>query len=344
MNCEEVKSKIYSFLEDSMAESLRQSVRDHLICCPQCRDYGESLQTLANDIGKLFQGDLPPAFVDTLRGEIERHQEKRALVRTGLRIGLSAAGLLLLLYAVWAGVSQLSAKTKLEAEEVQRALRSKAAEGTLLELERMDAILKRSMGEETAKDRGSAHLPSVIQLKPFHWDLVLKTESQREFLRNQISSLQGEMEYQSSPLLILHLEFSELKTLMNILAGFPSVNRTGPPLTPSQLPESEKPIRVSLWMDTEEFSKSEILYQHWHFSFLMKNSFSFLNELKALGLRIVHEAPDLWVIELAGADWDLLQKLIENFPGLVVNDYTDQKLGDLDPNAMIRVVIYIEEG
>lgn len=91
MNHGQLKQWVSSFIDDEANEEQRREVLSHLESCIECRTLVSEAKMLRDDIRRMADVDLPPAFVYGVLRRVRNDQEqvRAGIDRLGMRVVLA---------------------------------------------------------------------------------------------------------------------------------------------------------------------------------------------------------------------------------------------------------------
>ena len=346
------------YLEDLLAEPLREEMRGHLDRCAACRNYMLEFGSFASDLRRMARAGLPFDLAGGLKKQLEAGREGKKFfpflfsLRL-LKFTFAAAAFAAFLLAVNWGRFYFSAKwgEKIEPSPILPILQPAApalspyAGLAVRELQNIDHRLSRITESGSRAATVPTPLASSITLRPFHWHLAFDTLDQRDSFARQILSLASQVSFQIPECLVLDTNRQELEKLIFLIENSGGLTWKGKKIEREKLSGFQGPLRVSLILEAPSPGKSPARFIHWHFHFSLPNRFVLLESLKGQKIQFVYEAPELWALWVSPEEFLKLKEEIRSFHGLSVQ-YPDEdsRLEDISGWGGARLVIYIEEG
>ena len=185
-----------------------------------------------------------------------------------------------------------------------------------------------------------------VLLKPFHWDFEFQTVENRDAFLAAFSKKKSSLRlhFESPAFLVFSADHETTEAVLKDLGTAGAGLKDGGG-RPSHLPDYSGAARVSLALGIPQSRMSKTLYHHWHLKFEFPNRFTLKENLRGIGTRFLYEAPELWVLEIQGQDFDRLKQVIKDTHGLSANIGDAQFLStEAYQKIPVRMTLYIEEG
>jgi hypothetical protein len=342
MTCEKIKPDLRFYFEDLLPESSREPIREHLKDCGSCRDYSFAFSGFGTDLRRLATLEPPAALLEKVAEEYQKPVAPAALTASEpqkMSKGWIAAAMIFLIIGlgVWAGSrTSWPKKQAMPPEPVQTAAPAETPAAA-------------TEGEPVPSGAFTKPLSSArfdIALKPFHWDVEFSTLEKRNMflagLRQRYGTLAAHFE--SPSFVVFSASQVGLKDLLKLLMELGAGVKGGGAI-PSYIPDYPGSVRISLALGTPQSRISRSLSHHWHLKFDLPNRFTFKERLREAGANSLYEAPEIWVLEVEGEEFEIMQDLIRSTHGLSTNIGAEQFLKTKSFDKIpLRIAVYIDEG
>lgn len=340
MNCNQIQKRINDFLEDMLPEPQHEEIKVHLKGCSQCKDHALRLGTFAGDLKLLAIADIPFDLSSAILRSLDAQTVSKNKIPAHWKVILSIFVVIIVAVGLIVGISRVRPSEETEPRKVSEPEKPAA----LRQLEAIDARLERFSGDPIqSRDSSTPARQTVLSLKPLHWRLRFDRGRDRESFVKDVKKLDLQWEFEAREVIVVSLNQSALNSLVYAVRSAPGMHIEDSLINPDKLPRSSSGIKVSMFMlSPEDTSDSERL-NYFHFQFLLRNSYLLSQRLREEGFTFLYQSAELLVLEVSKAQWESLQVLVKEIPGLTV------KSGDLDAvrSAMTdkprRIAIYIEE-
>lgn len=356
MNCERCREISPAFFQQTLAEPLRFETCEHLSECPDCRKDAEAaghwevefLQLNDLAVPAEWMGRWQSADVPEMKGPERRHEEtqKTPALRPApvSRQAQNAwkfwlAGSLLFMMSAFLVFKYLPQKNE---------SRMKTPAVSSLEPEAMRELneIARRLGIRLDPSGKPVYVPGKViapevTIKPLHAHLKFSSEEEVAAFEKWVFSLRPAESFKTPSLWILSLDRMQLYAVSERIrnrkikfeGGFPA---------PTRAPIFEGTMRVSFYIDrTFQPMETLLLFQHWHFFFELNNRFDVLERLKAGGVRMLYETPELWVFEIQASQLEEVMSRVNEFNGIKKQFVNLDVLPD-SGKVPIRISVYLE--
>lgn len=334
MTCENIKPKLRDYLDDQLPEGDRGDIRSHLKECRACRDYSFAFSSFGTDLRRFAALEPDPELKEKVLESFQTkvpatHEASSNHARLFLWIGL-----VILLVLVGSGLGWLFYDKSVSSKQ-------KSAVTETAETPAQDLL-------PLPTDNGNPLNSSkyAISLRPFHWDVEFSSLEKRNMFLVDLRERYGTIvaHFESPSFLVFSASKPALKEVLNLLIQLGAGINGGKTL-PSHIPDYADNVRISLALGTPQSRISRTLSHHWHFKFELPNKFTLKEKFLDLGGRMLYEAPEIWIMEINGRDFEFIHEVIRGTHGLTTNIGEEQFLStESYANIKFRITIYLEEG
>lgn len=351
MNCEKFRENLHGFLEDNLPEAVWKEAALHAEECGGCRGLSLSQNSAASDLKRLSALAVPEEFRSYFRPAL-RPPAPAAAPRIKIdaaRLFKSAAAVLFLilaLKAVFTVVPWIAGRIRSVFENPQ--VLQDAEPAALRELKTIARRLGVGDAGETAPSSDAPALKESIgkgiYMKPLHLHFAFADEPAKRDFVSFISEMHPDFSYQSPSFWVLSLTHAQLMAVLNAAKSSRYIKLEDTFLMDrDSLPEFQGTIRVSFYLDVPSEEEPLALSQHWHFSFMLPNRYNLLEKLQEMPVKLIYQAPELWIFEVPGSKMDGFVKAVKDYPG-VKADFGKKKSEQPDSDDVVeRVFIYLKE-
>lgn len=207
------------------------------------------------------------------------------------------------------------------------------------------AELSGGSGAEGSASGGNHKVLANVQLRPLHWDLYFSDRSRLEGVVPHLRRTPGiKVLYEDSGLLILNVNHESVSSLVSIMGDTGGGFQGGGSVYSFNLPDFEGNFRISINLKFPQSRVSQPLAHHWHLNFQLPNRFVAKEAVRETGARFLYEAPELWVVQIPGRDFNQLKEVLRSTHGVEVDFGRDNVSADSYGKIPVTVSIYISEG
>lgn len=361
MNCESCREVFSSYFDQTLTESLRFDTCEHLLECADCRASARAKRKWEGEFLDLNNLAVPEDWLkrwtpsasrvplpfserEVFKAPVKNVQSYNARVSGAWKFW--AAGACLFLASTFLVFKYFPAKTK----EVPKISAPAPVSGqTAAEeseaLRELNEIAKR-FGIKLDADGQPVYVPgkvleSGIEIKPLHAHLKFSSESSAASFEKWIYSLEPEEVFSSTPLWAVSFNRAQLLAFIEGVKAR-NIKLEGNFLQLSNVPIFDGQIRVSFVIEREfQASKALRLFQHWHFMFELHNRFELLEKLKSSGVKMLYEAPEVWVFEIPASKLKGTMEIIDSTMGMKKELVHLEKLPD-SGNFPVKISVYLK--
>jgi hypothetical protein len=335
MTCDDVKPRLKRYGDDLLPEDERVRIRTHLTECRACRENSFSSGDFSADLRRLAFYEPPRGLQEKVLRDFERSSLERVR-RKKFSPWMFFAGIALAFLA-WGIWLQIHSSWQSNGEPNKKAVLSAPQESTLRTQDPFKMPLTADPLQSSKYD---------IALRPFHWDIEFSDLEGRSAFLTKLRTRHEVLvpHYEAPFLVVFSAQRNDLKDILSLLAELGAGTRRGGPL-PSFLPEYSGLVRISMSLGVPQSRISQTLLHHWHFKFDLPNKFTLKERLREAGAKFLYEAPEVWVIEIRGKNFDQMLELVQNTHGLITDIGKAQFISTQSYRDIpVRISLYIDEG
>lgn len=357
MNCESCSEVFSPYFDQTLTESLRFDTCEHLSECPDCRASARAKKKWEGEFLDLNELTVPEEWLNRWMAAAARvsvparevRRKETALSRPVKQVHPGAwkfwaAGACLFMASTFLVFKYFPAKDK----DVPKFLVSPPAQVETAEPEALRELneIARRIGIKLDPDGKPVYVPGRviepgIEIKPLHAHLIFTSESSAASFEKWVVSLNPEEVFSSAPLWAVSLNRMQLLAFMQgIKARNIKFEGNFPQL--SNVPIFDGQVRVSFVIERDFQTKNALLlFQHWHFMFELHNRFELLEKIKAGGVKMLYEAPEVWVFEIPASKLKGVMETIDASIGMKKEFVDLEKLPD-SGNYPVKISVYLK--
>ncbi len=334
--CDEISRKIEGYLEDTIDETTRSTIRVHLVNCDTCREISKSSQSFAVDLKKLNAITPPPSIAENFKrskNKLNNGRKLEPVLRMAVPSTVVLAALVILI-VVLAPKFGAWAKEALMQPQMLENVEPEA-------LKQLKEIAYRLGIENPGQDTGQKEVvASGVSIKPLHLHLLFDSEEFKTAFVREFSGLQPDVSFRSADFWVVSLDHDKLAALLDLIK-YRKIRSDGKLIADSSLfPDFQGTIRVSLYLKLASDISSLALFQHWDFVFNLSNRFLLLDKIQELGIKTIYQSSEVWVMEIPGSKLKKVMEICRTFPGLHADFGKKSVLPDTD-EMTVQAAIYL---
>lgn len=351
MNCESCREVFTAYFDQTLTESLRFDTCEHLSECSGCRIEARAnrkwevefldLNNLAVPEDWMRRWTFSSAHVSVQEPEMLRPSAKSVHAGAWKFWAAGACLFLASTFMVFKYAPNMKKNTPQAVTET-RPLGEAESEA----VRELNEIARR-FGIKIGPDGQPVYVPgkvlqSGIEIKPLHAHLKFSSEESVASFEKWIVSLNPEEIFNSASFwavsfnraqLLAFMEGAKKRNIKLDEANFPSF---------SNVPIFDGQIRVTFVVERDFQTESALLlFQHWHFTFELHNRFELLEKLKREDLKVLYEAPEVWVLEIPASKLEGVMKVIDGMLGMKKEFMRPEKLPD-SGNFPVKISVYLK--
>lgn len=332
MDCKDVQPQIARYLHDLLIDSEHENVRQHLSQCAKCRKDALSLRSFSGEMKKLSSIEVP----FSIEAEIFLSLSERGFGKGRKNAwGSQWVGLGIVL-ALGFLMGRISLPTSENLHLVDKAPDKAADENTKPYLEKLREIDQKLARIAADVPQTSKTEKPTIEFSPMHWDIQTNANSLERFWRI-VPERGARSIWRTESEAVLEIprnRFAEFLTWVQVQ----SYSVQGLPVSIEKIPDAEGNVPVSLVWESD-LQISDKVVKHWHFIFLLQNSFLFPERMKAEGFPLLFDQHDFWVMEFSGRRYRDWLEVLKRFSGLQITLVEGLAEEVISPNAIVHISI-----